>query len=332
MWCSGRRTRFIAGGDKWRNELISRCSIGVEVTTARPVNACLLFSEAFAAGTYLTPSTGCDNKSGGQIPVNGHPFSAKPMCTTSNARHHASLLFGSKLKAGDGTVSPTPKSGELLSLPWDPRLPLSAWTRGRASVVKLEVSRGPGRPVEWTGFVPTAGLVHSPRSVFERAVRLTGRVGSEPPTSARTVASAEAGNERRGVSLEVAMSFNPHFFQDDGVRRRQPGADATRAAASLDLTQSPFHPDLRRIACEAGELVVHCLRARNLRLRPQENTGPRDVQPEVFLTTLPDGGEAATSTSCMGPGGRHPVWGQVRVTENKRSSARVPKRDLPQEI
>ncbi|CAM9425194.1 unnamed protein product [Scytosiphon promiscuus] len=214
----------------------------------------------------------------------------------------ASSASAHQINTDGDTASLNTTSGELLSLTWDPRLPLAAWSRGRASVIKFEVSRGPGRPVEWTGFVPTAGLVHSPRSVFERAIRLTGRVGSEPPTSARTVASTGAAHERRGVSLEVAMTFHPHFFLGCGAGKRQ-----------ADPKQSPFHTDLRRIACEAGELVVHCLRARNLRLRPQEDSGPRDLQPEVFLITLPDGGEAATSTSCTGPGGRHPVWSQTRT-------------------
>ncbi|CAM9887167.1 unnamed protein product, partial [Hapterophycus canaliculatus] len=132
----------------------------------------------------------------------------------------------------------------------------------------------------------------------------------EPPTSARTVASAETADRRRGVSLEVAMMFHPDFFEGYGVRKRPPAASAI-ISASFDSTQSPFNPDLRRIACEAGELVVHCLRARNLRLRQQENSGPGHVQPEMFLTTVPDGGEVATSTSCMGPGGRHPIWNQT---------------------
>ncbi|CAN0202108.1 unnamed protein product, partial [Ectocarpus sp. 8 AP-2014] len=212
--------------------------------------------------------------------------------------------------------SNTAASGELLTLPWNPRLALSGWGRGRASVLKFEVSRGPGRPVEWTGFVPTAGLVHSPRCVFERAICLTGRLGSEPPTSARTVGSTGASAERRTVSLEVAMMFQPVF--PAGIRGgSRPAGVVSRGmvhqedARRQSFDHPPFHPDLRRIACEGGELVVHCLRARNLRLpRQEKSVESRDAQPEIFLSVLPDGGEVQTSTSYMGPGGRHPVWGQ----------------------
>ncbi|CBN78804.1 n/a [Ectocarpus siliculosus] len=212
--------------------------------------------------------------------------------------------------------SNTAASGELLTLPWDPRLALSGWGRGRASVLKFEVSRGPGRPVEWTGFVPTAGLVHSPRCVFERAICLTGRLGSEPPTSARTAGSTGASAERRTVSLEVAMMFQPVF--PAGIRGGSRAAGVVSRgvvhqedARRQSFDHRPFHPDLRRIACEGGELVVHCLRARNLRLpRQEKSVESRDAQPEIFLTVLPDGGEVQTSTSYMGPGGRHPVWGQ----------------------
>ncbi|CAN0312812.1 unnamed protein product, partial [Ectocarpus sp. 6 AP-2014] len=212
--------------------------------------------------------------------------------------------------------SNTAASGELLTLPWDPRLALSGWGRGRASVLKFEVSRGPGRPVEWTGFVPTAGLVHGPRCVFERAICLTGRLGSEPPTSARTVGSTGASAERRTVSLEVAMMFQPVF--PAGIRGGSRAAGVVSRgvvhqedARRQSFDHRPFHPDLRRIACEGGELVVHCLRARNLRLpRQEKSVESRDAQPEIFLTVLPDGGEVQTSTSFMGPGGRHPVWGQ----------------------
>lgn len=181
-------------------------------------------------------------------------------------------------------------------------------------MLKFEISRGPGRPAQWTGFVPTAGLVHSPRTVFERAIPLTGRVGSEPPTSARTATSAGSICDRPGVSLEVAMVFQPVFSGVAGLdakasARRQPAPKATTATACSRSARSPFHPDLRRIPPEAGELVVHCLRARNLRL-------PRNVElsPKVVLTAVPDGEEAETSTPTptKGPGGRHPVWCQVR--------------------
>lgn len=203
-------------------------------------------------------------------------------------------------------------------------------------MLKFEISRGPGRPAEWTGFVPTAGLVHSPNSVFERAIHLTGRVGSEPPTSARTAASTGTADGRRGVSLEVAMVFQPTFSSSSrgggsvaGMVMQEmvhPSATAEKRgtitsvsrAASLDVAQSPFHPDMRRIPCEAGELVVHCLRARNLRLPRPEKWEPRDSRPEVYLTAVPDGGEVATSTPYMEPGGRHPVWGQVRMGDNCR--------------
>ena len=60
-------------------------------------------------------------------------------------------------KLGGETDSPVRHPGELLTLPWDSRLPLSAWDRGRASVLKFEISRGPGRPAEWTGSIPTSG-------------------------------------------------------------------------------------------------------------------------------------------------------------------------------
>lgn len=210
-------------------------------------------------------------------------------------------------------------SGELLTLLWDPSVPPLAWGRGRASVLKFEISRGPGRPAEWTGFVPTAGLVHSPRSVFERAIHLTGRVGSEPPTFARTMASTGRADDRRGVSLEVAMVFQPTISSGSGrggsvagMAQRDVNITAEKRHKS-DLAQSPFHPDVRRIPCEAGELVAHCLRARNLRSSRTEEWEQRDAHPEVHLTAVPDGGEVATSTPYMEPGGRHPVWGQVRV-------------------
>lgn len=181
-------------------------------------------------------------------------------------------------------------------------------------MLKFEISRGSGRPAAWTGFVPTAGLVHSPRSVFERAIPLTGRVGSEPPTSARTAASGASRDDRRGVSLEVAMVFQPVVSSDpvrgatvSGRRHRQPApSPARRNLAVLGSTQSPFHPDFRRIPPEAGELVVHCLKARNLRL--QRNVHP---SPKVVLTAIPDGEEVETSTPTRGPSDRHPVWCQV---------------------
>ena len=181
-------------------------------------------------------------------------------------------------------------------------------------MLKFEISRGPGQPAAWTGFVPTAGLVHSPRSVFERAIPLTGRVGSEPPTSARTTVSTGSKDDRPGVSLEVAMVFQPRFSSSPVLAsgsstvpgRRKPASRATARTAYPSSDQSPFHPDLRRIPPEAGELVVHCLKARNLRL-------PRQTQlcPKVVLTAIPDGEEVETSTPTQGAGGRHPVWGQV---------------------
>lgn len=70
-----------------------------------------------------------------------------------------SHLFGSTAKLEGEASSPVIASGEVLTLPWDPHLPLSAWGRGRASVLKFEISRGPGRPAEWMGFVPTSGNV-----------------------------------------------------------------------------------------------------------------------------------------------------------------------------
>lgn len=232
-------------------------------------------------------------------------------------RRHAPLLVFCKFKIDSDESSNRSASGELLTLAWDPRLALSGWRRGRASVLKFEVSRGPGRPVEWIGFVPTAGLVHSPRCVFERAICLTGRLGSEPPTSSRTVGSTGASADRRTVSLEVAMMFQPACQGDVGGGSRAAG-DVSRGMVHQDdarpksLDHPPFHPDLRRIACEGGELVMHCLRARNLRLPRQDiSVESRDAQPEVFLTVLPDGGEVETSTSYIGSGGRHPVWGQV---------------------
>lgn len=180
-------------------------------------------------------------------------------------------------------------------------------------MLKFEISRGAGRPAEWTGFVPTAGLVHSPRSVFERAIPLTGRVGSEPPTSARTAASAGSRDGRPGVSLEVAMVFQPALSGGPGLdatvtERRQEAPKATTKAVHSGFARSPLHPDLRRIPPEAGELVVHCLRARNLRLSRNIN-----LSPKVVLTAVPDGEEAETTTPNTGPGGRHPVWGQVRT-------------------
>lgn len=190
-------------------------------------------------------------------------------------------------------------------------------------MLKFEVSRGPGRPVEWTGVVPTASLAHSPGLVFERAVKLSGRVGTEPLTSARTSSSAGMG-DGYGVSLEVAMVFRPKLlggcWKDRGsfadVEAKETmkthGIATTTRAALMETLRSSFHLDVRRIPCEAGELVVHCLRARNLRVPPWGKGGVRDINPKLSLTTVPEGGKAATSVHAGG--GRHPVWGQVRTT------------------
>ncbi len=165
-------------------------------------------------------------------------------------------------------------------------------------------------------------------SVFERAIPLAGRVGAEPPTSARTTAS----NEREGVTLEVAMAFHPALSSRPGASgkagtgtdnpevagTRQLTTTFVKSASSVDATRLPFHPDLRRIPSEAGELVVHCLRARNLRLPRSGSSEAKDVHPEVFLTAVPDGSEAATSTPSVEPGGRHPVWAQVKTGYGSR--------------
>lgn len=192
-------------------------------------------------------------------------------------------------------------------------------------MLKFEVLRGPGRQPEWTGFVPTASLAHSPGFVFERAIKLTGRVGTEPPKSARTLASSDAG-DGCGVSLEIAMVYQYfvaggtggtgsdkvgkeglklHGAIGDGKRIK-----STPGAGSIDSCLSPFHPDVRRIPCEAGELVVHCLRARNLRLSRDRNIDMRGIHPVLSLTIVPDGVTAVTSVDAGG--GRHPVWRQVR--------------------
>lgn len=190
---------------------------------------------------------------------------------------------------------------------------------------KFEVSRGPGFPAGWTGFVPTASLAHNPGVVFERAVKLSGRVGTDPPTSARTMASTEPG-DGCVVSLEVAMVFCPTDSSRVGVMgkpisrfvaKEKTGFGATAGrgqhvsnVAVPEYTRSrPFHSDVRRIPCEAGELVVHCIRARNLRLPRRGESGVADVNPELSITVVPDGYREATSMHAGG--GRHPVWGQV---------------------
>lgn len=228
----------------------------------------------------------------------------------------------------------TAPSGELLSLPWDPKLPSFAWARGRASMLKFEVSRRTSFPAEWTGFVPAASLVHSPGVVFERAVKLSGQVGTDPPTSACTVTSTGLG-DGCAVSLEVAMVFLSSVssgvgllgepisrFVSKGKRSLAAAVEKGQRVSNVTVPENvqshPFHSDVRRIPCEAGELVVHCIRARNLRVPRRGKTGAADVNPELSITVVPDG--CRETTSIHAGGGRHPVWGQVRwVDEGVRS-------------
>lgn len=206
-----------------------------------------------------------------------------------------------------------------------------AWERGRASVLKFEVTRGPGQLAEWTGFVPTAGLAHRPGVVLERAVKLTGRVGAEPPMSARSMGSGESG-EGCGVTLEVTMVLRPltpanrhndkhgrkstnsagQISHDNTMMEIQNTSTVGRArqATSDGTSVSPFHPDVRRNPPEPGELVVHCVKVRNLSFLRFGKRGVREVDPELSLTVVPDGGTAATCAHVGG--GRHPLWHQVR--------------------
>lgn len=201
-------------------------------------------------------------------------------------------------------------------------------------MLKFEVSRRTGCPAEWTGFVPAASLAHSPGVVFERAVKLSGQVGTDPPTSARTVTSTGPG-DRCAVSLEVAMVFRSRVSSGVGllgeptsrfVSKGKTGLAATvgkgQCVSNVTVTENvqchPFHSDVRRIPCEAGELVVHCIKARNLRVPRRGKTGAADVNPELSITVVPDG--CKENTSIHAGGGRHPVWGQVRwVDEGMRS-------------
>lgn len=209
-------------------------------------------------------------------------------------------------------------------------MPLFSWVRGRASVLKFEVLRGPSHPAEWTGFVPTAGLAHRPELVLERAVKLTGRVGAEPPTSARGTASSGAG-EGGGVTLEVAIVLrscgsscrakNIHggigsVGAEDGIdsNRRSTGNFSAKPQSSSgpsELKMSPFHADARRNPPEGGELVVHCLKARNLNIELLGEREEREVDPVLSLMVVPDGRSAITSAHAGG--GRHPVWNQVSL-------------------
>lgn len=234
----------------------------------------------------------------------------------------------------DGT-SAAVVCGDLLSLPWNPNLPRVAWERGRVSVLRFEVTRGAGQPAEWTGFVPTAGLAHRPGVVLERAIKLTGRVGADPPMSARSMGSEDNGNGC-GVTLEVAMTFrqctsgsvsnangdgkitniagqispdSPKIgTQDTSVRER------VKQAMSGSISPSPFHEDVQRNPAMGGELVVHCLKARNLIVpRCGQNSAARDVDPEMSLTVVPDGETVSTCTHVGG--GRHPLWNQVKTED-----------------
>ncbi|CAM9397033.1 unnamed protein product, partial [Sphacelaria rigidula] len=212
----------------------------------------------------------------------------------------------------DGT-SAAVVCGDLLSLPWNPNLPRVAWERGRVSVLRFEVTRGAGQPAEWTGFVPTAGLAHRPGVVLERAIKLTGRVGADPPMSARSMGSEDNGNGC-GVTLEVAMTFRQ--CTSGSVSNANGDVKITniavKQAMSGSISPSPFHEDVQRNPAMGGELVVHCLKARNLIVpRCGQNSAARDVDPEMSLTVVPDGETVSTCTHVGG--GRHPLWNQTRT-------------------
>lgn len=82
-----------------------------------------------------------------------------------------------------------------------------------------------------------------------------------------------------------------------------------RQATLVGTSVSPFHPDVRRNPPEPGELVVHCVKARNLSISRFGQRGAREIDPQLSLTVVPDGGTTATCAH-MG-GGRHPLWHQV---------------------
>lgn len=191
--------------------------------------------------------------------------------------------------------------------------------------------------------MPTAGLIHRPGVVLERAVKLIGRVGADPPMSARSKGSGDYEGGC-GVTLEVALTFRQcapgtgsnvnedgkttniaaQIFPDSSKIGTQVMCvrERVKQAMSGSISPSPFHEDVQRSPAVRGELVVHCLKARNLIVpRRRQNIAPRDVDPEMCLTIVPDGETASTCTHVGG--GRHPLWNQVKTKGTVRDYMHV---------
>ncbi|CAM9463289.1 unnamed protein product, partial [Phaeothamnion confervicola] len=229
----------------------------------------------------------------------------------------------------------TGTSGAELSLPWSPAVTETAWTAGGPELhFEVLKSGGDAAAPTFVASIPVAGMLWRRGAVLERALTLTRPDGLVPVASGGGSSGGGGDAVTAAVTLVVALQFLPDSNSTKSAATLPAGASAATAATAVVATGAssavasasstgisagsgrqagPFQEEAEEAPPMNGQVVVSCLRARNLPESSAKN-------PLLRLLLSPDGGTADTdeahdvgSDGGGGGGGRHPVWNQSRV-------------------